>query len=60
MAANSKKTTMAKRNRESKLRDKRIEKQARKDARKLAALDPDRVEPVHAPDQYDPVKPDAL
>jgi len=39
MGSNSKKrTTMAKLNRESKLRDKRIEKQARKDARKQAAL----------------------
>lgn len=32
-----KKTTMAKLNRESKLRERRIDKQARKDARKLAA-----------------------
>ena len=38
MAANSKKrTTFAKLNREQKLREKRIEKQARKDARKLNA-----------------------
>jgi hypothetical protein len=38
MASNAKKrTTMAKLNRENKLRDKRIEKQARKDARKLEA-----------------------
>ncbi len=33
-----KKTTMAKLNRESKLRERRMDKQARKDARKLAAL----------------------
>ena len=32
-----KKTTFAKLNREQKVRDRRIEKQARKDARKLAA-----------------------
>jgi len=32
-----KKTTMAKLNRESKLRERRLDKQARKDARKLAA-----------------------
>ena len=32
-----KKTTMAKLNRETRLRDRRLEKQARKEARKLAA-----------------------
>jgi hypothetical protein len=38
MASNAKKkTTMAKLNREAKLREKRIEKQVRKDARKRAA-----------------------
>jgi hypothetical protein len=38
MASNAKKrTTMAKLNRESKLRDKRLEKQARKDARRMEA-----------------------
>jgi hypothetical protein len=37
MANGKKRTTMAKLNRESKLRDKRIEKQMRKDARKAAA-----------------------
>ncbi|MEA2159314.1 MAG: hypothetical protein QOD66_1694 [Solirubrobacteraceae bacterium] len=36
-----KKTTMAKLTRESRLRERRFEKQARKDARKLAALEPD-------------------
>ncbi len=35
-----KKTTMAKLNRESKLRERRLDKQARKDARKLAATLP--------------------
>lgn len=35
-----KKTTMAKLTREAKLRDRRLEKQARKAARKLAAPDP--------------------
>jgi hypothetical protein len=34
-----KKTTMAKLNRESKLRERRLDKQARKDARKQAAAD---------------------
>jgi hypothetical protein len=34
-----KKTTMAKLNRESKLREKRMDKQARKDARRQAAAD---------------------
>jgi hypothetical protein len=38
MASNGKKkTTFAKLNREQKVRERRIEKQARKDARKLAA-----------------------
>ena len=38
MGSNAKKkTTFAKLNREQKVRDRRIEKQARKDARKLAA-----------------------
>lgn len=38
-----KKTTFAKLNREQKVRDRRIEKQARKDARKLAASSPQSV-----------------
>jgi hypothetical protein len=41
MASSGKrKTTMAKLNRESKLRQKRVEKAARKDARRLAAANP--------------------
>jgi protein required for attachment to host cells len=40
-ASGKKKTTMAKLARESKLRERRQEKQARKDARKQAAPDPD-------------------
>ena len=36
-SSGKKRTTMAKLNRESKLREKRVEKQARKAARKLAA-----------------------
>jgi hypothetical protein len=41
MASNAKrKTTMAKLNREAKLREKRAEKKARKDARKHAAANP--------------------
>jgi hypothetical protein len=39
MAAGKKKTTMAKLNRERRLRERRLEKQARKDARKQAAAD---------------------
>jgi hypothetical protein len=47
MASSGKrKTTMAKLNRESKLRQKRVEKAARKDARKLAALNPE-PDPLH-------------
>jgi hypothetical protein len=43
MAANSKKrTTMAKLNRENAVRDRRLEKQAKKDARKAAAAQPGR------------------
>jgi hypothetical protein len=42
MASNGKrKTTMAKLNRESKLRERRMEKHARKDARKRTAADQD-------------------
>jgi hypothetical protein len=43
-SSGKKKTTMAKLNRESKLRERRAEKKARKDARKLAsAQDPDQL-----------------
>lgn len=38
-SSGKKKTTMAKLMRESKLREKRLDKQARKDARKLAGTD---------------------
>jgi hypothetical protein len=42
MASSGKKrTTMAKLNRESKLRERRLDKQAKKHARKQAALQPD-------------------
>jgi hypothetical protein len=37
-SSGKKKTTMAKLNRESRLRERRLDKQARKDARKLAAV----------------------
>jgi hypothetical protein len=41
MASNGKKkTTMAKLNREAKLRERRMDKQTKKDARKRAAADP--------------------
>jgi hypothetical protein len=40
MASNGKKkTTMAKLNRENRVRERRVEKQAKKDARKRAAVD---------------------
>jgi hypothetical protein len=39
MASGNRKTTMAKLNRERKLRERRVEKQARKDARKQASVD---------------------
>jgi hypothetical protein len=39
MASKQKKTTMAKRNRENALRERRLQKQAKKDARKQAAAD---------------------
>jgi hypothetical protein len=39
MAQRNKKTTMAKLAREHKLRERRVDKQARKDARRLAASD---------------------
>jgi hypothetical protein len=42
-------TTMAKRNRETKLREKRMEKEAKKLARKLAAAQPAAVEETVAP-----------
>jgi hypothetical protein len=41
-SSGKKKTTMAKLNRESRLRERRVEKKARKERRKLAAADPDR------------------
>lgn len=51
MASNGKrKTTMAKLNRESKLRERRAEKNARKDARKMAAAD-DSVPPLEIPEE---------
>jgi hypothetical protein len=47
-----KKTTMAKLNREAQLRDRRIEKQARKEARRYAAVAPPRLDD---PDGHDRV-----
>jgi hypothetical protein len=49
MASRAKKTTFAKLNREQKLRERRMEKQARKDARKLEAAQP----PAPAADERD-------
>jgi hypothetical protein len=42
-SSGKKKTTMAKLNREAKMRERRMDKQARKDARKLAAANPETV-----------------
>ena len=56
MASSSKKkTTMAKMNREAAVRDRRLRKQAKKDARKLAAAEPQPVEPDQ-PDDTDTVE----
>jgi len=43
-SSGKKKTTMAKLNRESKLRERRLDKQARKEARKYAAANPELVD----------------
>lgn len=52
MASSSKKrTTMAKMNRENAVREKRIRKAARKEARRLEAANP---APVEAPAEVDP------
>jgi hypothetical protein len=48
-SSGKKKTTMAKLNRESRLRERRLDKQARKDARKHAAIHGP-VEPGDTPD----------
>ena len=59
-SSGKKKTTMAKLTRESRLRERRLDKQAKKDARKLApARDPDSPEdildaPTEEPAGYDP------
>jgi hypothetical protein len=61
MASSGKrKTTMAKLNRESRLRQKRIEKAARKDARRLAAAEPEAIGrvPSYDEDGY-PIAPEA-
>lgn len=47
-----KKTTMAKLSRESHLRERRIEKQMRKDARKLAAADEKARTATAVPDEH--------
>ena len=56
MASSSKrKTTMAKLNRETKLRERRLNKQARKEARKLEAANPTPAEPTEPSSEDDPV-----
>jgi hypothetical protein len=60
MASNGKKkTTMAKLNRETKLRERRLDKQARKDARKQAAADgpADAPDPLVEDGDLDPAEP---
>ena len=52
-ASGKKKTTMAKLARESRLRERRLEKQVRKDARRLAAVDRP-TERLATPSSYDP------
>jgi hypothetical protein len=47
-SSGKKKTTMAKLTRESRLRERRLDKQARKDARKQAQADPDPGETLDA------------
>ena len=54
-----KKTTMAKLNRESKLRERRLDKQARKDARKAAAGLPDQPDPTLDAGDLEPDSADA-
>jgi hypothetical protein len=56
MASSSKKrTTMAKLNRESALRDRRLRKQAKKDARKQAAAEPLPPEAAEQAEEHEPV-----
>jgi hypothetical protein len=50
-SSGKKKTTMAKLDRERRMRERRMDKQARKDLRKLAASDPEAV----ATDEHEPV-----
>ena len=49
-SSGKKKTTMAKLDRERRMREKRMDKQARKDARKYAAANPVEAEADAAPD----------
>jgi hypothetical protein len=57
MASSSKKkTTMAKMNREAAVRDRRLRKQAKKDARKLAAAEPQPVEENLEENETSPVE----
>jgi len=53
-SSGKKKTTMAKLNREAKMRERRMDKQARKDARKYAAAHPELAEQAaHDEEQTD-------
>jgi hypothetical protein len=51
-SSGKKKTTMAKLSRESRLRERRMEKKARKEARKLAASQPDQAGETLADDEF--------
>ena len=60
-SSGKKKTTMAKLTRESKLRERRLDKQARKNARKLApAHDPNQIGEPLDPRTGEPAVPDAV
>jgi hypothetical protein len=52
-SSGKKKTTMAKLNREAKMREKRQDKQARKEARKFAAANPESVAEPTTADAHD-------
>ncbi|MGI8731353.1 MAG: hypothetical protein ACR2LK_15465 [Solirubrobacteraceae bacterium] len=58
-SSGKKKTTMAKLNREAKMREKRLDKQARKEARKYAAAHPEEAAAAQVDENGDPVAPAA-
>jgi hypothetical protein len=58
-SSGKKKTTMAKLTRERRLRERRLDKQAKKDARKYAAAHPEESSDVLTGDVGEPAGPDA-